>query len=44
MPAIANKTKSSAKKGTKQPVRLYAKGVITGIQQGMTNKEYDYHP
>merc|ERR550537_760098 len=37
---LANKAKASAKKGlkaTKQPVRLYAKGVITGYKRSKSN-------
>jgi len=37
MPAIANKAKGTKKKGTKQPVRLYAKGVITGYKRSKVN-------
>merc|ERR1712129_591289 len=36
-PAIANKTKGGSKKATKQPVRLYAKGVITGYKRSKSN-------
>ena len=36
MPAIANKAKTT-KKSTKQPVRLYAKGVITGYKRSKSN-------
>merc|ERR1740138_1046971 len=34
---IANKTVKGAKKATKQPVRLYAKGVITGYKRSKSN-------
>mmetsp|Transcript_62476 Transcript_62476/g.99055 ORF Transcript_62476/g.99055 Transcript_62476/m.99055 type:complete len:123 (-) Transcript_62476:45-413(-) len=37
MPEIADKAKKSAKKATKQPVRLYAKGVITGYKRSKSN-------
>eukprot|EP00427_Karlodinium_veneficum_P022906 CAMPEP_0169112242 /NCGR_PEP_ID=MMETSP1015-20121227/27531_1 /TAXON_ID=342587 /ORGANISM="Karlodinium micrum, Strain CCMP2283" /LENGTH=127 /DNA_ID=CAMNT_0009174267 /DNA_START=79 /DNA_END=457 /DNA_ORIENTATION=+ len=37
MPEIADKAKKSAKKSTKQPVRLYAKGVITGFKRSKSN-------
>merc|ERR1711920_141331 len=37
MPEIADSAKKTAKKGTKQPVRLYTKGVITGFKRSKSN-------
>merc|ERR1711865_929058 len=37
MPAIANKKSAASKKGTKAPIRLYAKGVITGYKRSKSN-------
>merc|ERR1719243_141676 len=37
MPELADKKKKSVKKATKQPVRLYAKGVITGFKRSKSN-------
>mmetsp|Transcript_10983 Transcript_10983/g.20484 ORF Transcript_10983/g.20484 Transcript_10983/m.20484 type:complete len:125 (+) Transcript_10983:80-454(+) len=34
---LADKAKKSAKKSTKQPVRLYTKGVITGYKRSKSN-------
>merc|ERR1712087_698672 len=35
--AIAGEKKASAKKATKQPIRLYAKGVILGFKRSKSN-------
>mmetsp|Transcript_62477 Transcript_62477/g.99057 ORF Transcript_62477/g.99057 Transcript_62477/m.99057 type:complete len:123 (-) Transcript_62477:65-433(-) len=37
MPEIADKAKKGTKKATKQPVRLYSKGVITGFKRSKSN-------